>query len=40
MEKSKGHKTRWDTDFGLLPQKFELKYAPAGTYSTVGAMTT
>ena len=24
-----GHKTRWDTDFGLLPQKFWLKYAPA-----------
>ena len=23
-----GHKTRWDTDLGLLPQKFGLKYAP------------
>ena len=23
-----GHKTCWDIDFGLLPQKFGLKYAP------------
>ena len=24
-----GHKTRWDTDFGLLPQKFGLQYTLA-----------
>ena len=28
IENSLGHKTRWDTDFGLLPQRIGPKYAP------------
>ena len=33
IEKSLGHKTRWHTDFGLMPQKFVLKYAPVSAHA-------
>ena len=28
IKKSMGHRARWDTDFGLLPQNFGLTHAP------------